>query len=211
MKRLPLLAVLLLPLSTIAAPLFDSPATPQQLQVLLPKSAVALTRKGVLRGNFTQTKTLRDLPKPLRSSGSFLFSRDKGVIWQVVKPFASEFVLTPTVMLTREAGGERRSSAGEQPGLAMATRLFSALFTLDLAALQAEFTVYASGDAKNWMIGLKPRHAAMAATFSEAVVAGGEQVQAVTLTDAQGDKTNIRLSDVRAQAALSAADALRFP
>ena len=177
----------------------------------MPKSATALTRQGVLSGSFTQKKTLADLPKPLASSGEFLFARDKGVIWRVVKPFASEFVLTPTAMVSREGGRERRMNASEQPGLAVATKLFTALFTLDLAALEQEFVLHAEGSAQAWQVGLTPRHAAMASTFSQAVIAGGETVQTISLTDARGDKTEISLSGLRAQAALSAADARRFP
>ncbi len=206
-----LLLALLLPFAASATPLFDTPASPKQVEALIPNSATALTRQGVLAGSFTQKKTLADLPKPLLSSGEFLFAKDRGVIWHVLKPFDSEFVLTPTLMITREAGSERRSNASEQPGLKVATQLFTALFTLDLAALEAEFSLYTSGSAKAWQVGLRPRHAAMAASFAEAVIAGGEQVQTITLTDAQGDKTEMTLSAMHAQTVLSAADAKRFP
>ena len=206
-----LLLALLLPLAAAAAPLFDSPATTKQIEALVPPTARALTRQAVLTGGFTQKKTLSDLPKPLLSSGDFLFAKDRGVIWHVRKPFDSEFVLTPKAVITREAGSERVTSASEQPGLAVAAKLFSALFALDLAALEQEFSLYAAGNAQDWSVGLKPRHAAMAATFAQAVITGGAEAKTITLMDARGDSTEIVLGKLHGQAALTDTDARRFP
>jgi len=211
MRFLLLVLSLSLPVTAMAEGLFDRPASAREVQALLPTSATGLTREGVLSGQFSQTKTLSDLPKPLLSSGRFLFARERGVIWQVLRPYPSEFVLTPHAMVTREGGRERVMAASEQPGLAVATRLFSALFTLDLAALEQDFLLHAAGSPEAWQLGLRPRHAAMAASFSEAVIRGGSAVKSIVLRDARGDSTEITLSDLKAENQLGREDAKRFP
>jgi hypothetical protein len=209
--RLLALALLLsLPLPLLAD-VFAQAATAEMIRRLVPASATSVTSDPVLQGRFIQARRLSDLPKPLLSSGRFVFARDRGVLWQVEKPFVSEFVLTPVAMITREGGRERRMAAHEQPGLNIATRLFSALFTLDIAALEKDFTLFGAGDAKAWTLGFKPKHAALEQHFATATIQGGSSIEAIRMTDARGDVTDLKLSGIAHAKALSSADAQRFP
>lgn len=208
LMALALLLSLPLPLS---ADVFAQAATAESIRRLVPATATTVAAEPVLQGRFNQARKLSDLPKPLLSSGRFVFARDRGVLWQVEKPFASEFVLTPAAMITREGGRERRMAAQEQPGLNIATRLFTALFTLDIAALEKDFTLHAAGDAKAWTLGFKPKHAALAQHFATATMQGGADVESIRLTDARGDVTELKLSGLTSAKTLSSADAKRFP
>ncbi len=72
MKFLPLLALLISP--------FVSALTRDNLQQ-------RFTEQPVIRAHFNQTRTIKDLPQPLRSQGQMLIARDQGLLW--IKPHRS--------------------------------------------------------------------------------------------------------------------------
>ncbi len=72
MKFLPLLALLISP--------FVSALTRDNLQQ-------RFTEQPVIRAHFDQTRTIKDLPQPLRSQGQMLIARDQGLLW--IKPHRS--------------------------------------------------------------------------------------------------------------------------
>jgi hypothetical protein len=77
------------------------------------------------------------------------------------------------------------------------SRVFFALFALDLESLSHDFTLSGrnAGNA-GWEIGLKPRDKALGSVFRQAVVSGAASVRGVTLEDGNGDRSEIELSDV---------------
>jgi hypothetical protein len=76
--------------------------------------------------------------------------------------------------------------------------IFMALFTLDTQSLARDFHLFGIEDQKEnrWIIGLRPRAKAVAGVFSEATVAGAENVEQIVLTDAHGDRTVIDLTGI---------------
>lgn len=56
-----------------------------QIKSFLPQSCY-------LNGNFSQQKTINDLPDALHSEGAFLFSCDHGLIWQTETPIVETLV-----------------------------------------------------------------------------------------------------------------------
>jgi hypothetical protein len=167
------------------------------LKTLLGRSAVRIADAPTIQGRFEQRKYLADLPQPLVSTGEFQFARDYGVWWHTKTPFESVFVLTRDGMRNRDEGGtEMKISAAEQPGIAAASRIFFALFALDLKALATDFETFGVGTPAQWQIGLRPRAAALAAVFKDARLDGGDEVRSIELRDAHGDRTDILLSGV---------------
>jgi len=218
MRRL-LLAALLFCGSAAAADeqaVFAHPLNPAQMSALLGPAAKPLAAAPGLRGRFEQRKTLPDLPRPLLSTGDFLFVRDLGVWWHTRTPFDSVFILTREGARSRDEGGaETRVSADQQPGVAVAARIFFALFALDFEALAKDFDTYGiptgSGKSAGWQVGLRPKLAAMSAVFREAVIDGAEHATRIELRDAHGDRTEILLPEVSILTdGLSAADRQRF-
>lgn len=47
----------------------------------------------VVRAHFDQTRTIKDLPQPLRSQGQMLLARDKGLLWDQTSPFPMQLLL----------------------------------------------------------------------------------------------------------------------
>jgi hypothetical protein len=199
-----------------ATDVFAHPLTPAQMSALLGPSAKPLAASPGLRGRFEQRKYLPDLPKPLLSTGEFLFAKDTGVWWHTRTPFESVFILTRDGARSRDEGGaETRVSAADQPGVAVAARIFFALFALDFEALAKDFDTYGvatgSGKSAGWQVGLRPKSAAMAAVFRESVIEGRQRAERIELRDAHGDRTEIVLPEVTILSdGLTAADKQRF-
>ncbi|MDB5986543.1 MAG: hypothetical protein JWR16_1596 [Nevskia sp.] len=193
---------------------FQHPATAQELATLL--SAVGKTTRAAaaLRGNFIQRKYLHELPQPLLSSGQFLVARGAGVDWHTQKPFDAAVLLTPQALIQRGADGkQQRVDASQQPGLAAVAQVFDALFALDIDKLGQSFTLFGQKDGKDagaWLLGLTPREPAFAKVIARIVVSGATEPKLITLFEASGDRTEIELAGVSAQAALADADRQRF-
>ncbi|MDR3324345.1 MAG: outer membrane lipoprotein carrier protein LolA, partial [Zoogloeaceae bacterium] len=67
-----------------------------QADDLLPDIQRQLALEPVIRGEFTQTRRLAQIKKPLVSRGHFLVARDFGVVWAQAAP------LPQTTRLTRD-------------------------------------------------------------------------------------------------------------
>lgn len=192
-------------------PVFEHPASARDLEKMLGPATQALRQAAALRGEFSQRKFLHELPQPLVSSGDFLVARGLGVIWHTRVPFDSELVLTPQALVQRDAGAEAlRVDAATQPGLGAVAQVFDALFALDLPQLGQRFSLYGEPGKDGWILGLKPREAALAQAMSAVVVQGRAEPQHIVLHEASGDRTEIEFSHQTAAASLSDAERQRF-
>lgn len=162
--------------------LFEHPQTPAQAQAVIHGAMPGLAQVQLLRGRYTQRKFLRELPRPLTSSGEFLLVRGQGIWWHTQVPMESELLLN------------RRS--GQPPGLQMAASTFVAMFALDLDTLAQNFELFAMQSGPRWLLGLRPRDAALAAWFQQIMLGGRTQLQQVTLIETTGDRTEIDLDAV---------------
>lgn len=197
------LAALTVMPSAWGAPGGETPAHPMtdevDLHSLLSRPAAKLRMAQVLQGQFRHSRHLREIPQPLVALGEFTFVRDLGVYWHTRQPFDSVIVLTNAGLAQSDDGGPvQRISADEQPAVRLITSIFMALFTLDTRTLGRHFHISgAVNDRNRWFIGLKPRADGIAGAFSQATVAGADEVEQIVLTDAQGDRTVIDLTGIR--------------
>jgi outer membrane lipoprotein-sorting protein len=192
------------------ADVFARPASVAELRAALAPATQGLQDAQSLRGAYDQLKQLHELPRPLASSGRFLFLRDSGIAWTTVEPFASELVITRDHLIQREGGNEIEVSSAQQPAVQMVAEIFFAVFSLDFDTLGSLFELYGGGDADGrWTLGLRPKQAAGSITSIR--ISGGTEVEQVVLSESSGDTTRIQLHDVRISAqAPGAADYARF-
>lgn len=158
-----------------------------------------LRAQPVLRGTFVQEKHLRALPQPLLSRGQFVLARDQGLLWSLRSPLEQDYRISP-------GGIARRSAAGWQPAGGAGerqNRLILALLSGDGEALAADFSLQLSGSADAWHLSLTPRGALLGQIFSQVRLSGGQQVEQIEILETQGDRTLMRLSEVRGDTALS--------
>lgn len=168
----------------------------------------------VLRGGFEQEKRIAGFKNPLRSQGTFVVARGKGVVWTTLKPFPSEVVITGDRILSRQRDGSTRVEVDgrEQPALRSVNAMMFALVSGDVAALSARFDTRVETKPGNaWTLALTPKSATLAKAFSRIVLTGDRYVREVDIEEANGDHTHLRFIDLsQTPAQLSADEARRF-
>jgi hypothetical protein len=167
----------------------------------------------VVRGTFEQRKTLKGFRKPLVSSGGFAVSRHKGVVWRTQAPFASTLVVTRDRVLARQADGSiaRTLNAAEEPAVRMISETLFGVMAADLAGLSQRFHI--EGDlvgAEGWRLVLLPRDATLGRWVQRVELEGDRFLRLVTLQEAAGDHTQIRLARHAGDAALRADEEAQF-
>jgi hypothetical protein len=181
-----------------------------QLRQLTGSVAHSLEVAKAIRGKFTQSRRLAGLAKPLQSSGTFLFARSAGIEWHTLSPFDSQFLLTDAGITQHDEGGATlRIDTADQPALAVVSRVFFALFSLDYDALSRDFTIAGYRKADRWTLLLQPRSDALRRVFRQALLTGQASVDQVTLEEGNGDSSVIDLSGVQYDAAGLTADERR--
>jgi hypothetical protein len=161
-----------------------------------------------LTGRFEQSKRIRVLSKPLVSSGDFVLLKDRGLIWRTTSPIQSGVRITPQGIAQLEGGKAKvLVSAKEQPGMSAVGKVLFAVFSLDLARLQQHFQVRSASapEGKPWTAVLTPIDAGVARFVREISLSGGRTVDAIELTEANGDVTSIRFKDLHASPSVTPA------
>lgn len=159
----------------------------------------------VLHGNFRQSKSIRILKNPLKSSGSFVLVKGKGVLWKSLKPMPSLLKVTPDAISQFKNGKVAfQMKSDEQPALKLIGKVLFAVFSADVSELKKHFEI--SGSLKNghWEATLLPKEAWVGKVAKEIKLEGGKTLDTLRLAEANGDATVISFVDVRLKAPLSA-------
>ena len=181
MKFLPLLALLISPL--VNAMTLD---TLQQ----------RFTEQPVVRAHFTQTRTIKDLPQPLKSAGNMLIARDRGLLWDQTSPFPMQLLLDEKRMVQAINGQPPQIITAENnPQMFQFNHLLRALFQADRKVLDENFRVaFADLGAGRWTLRLTPITTPLDKIFATIDLAGSTYLDTIQLNDKQGDRTDIVLS-----------------
>ncbi|EPK7359395.1 LolA family protein [Kluyvera cryocrescens] len=181
MKFLPLLALLISPL--VNAMTLD---TLQQ----------RFTEQPVVRAHFTQTRTIKDLPQPLKSAGNMLIARDRGLLWDQTSPFPMQLLLDDKRMVQAINGQPPQIITAENnPQMFQFNHLLRALFQADRKVLEENFRVeFADLGAGRWTLRLTPITTPLDKIFATIDLAGSTYLDTIQLNDKQGDRTDIVLS-----------------
>lgn len=157
----------------------------------------------VLRGDFVQEKHLRALPQPLLSRGQFVLARDQGLLWLLRSPLQQDYRISPRGIARRTADGWQASSGNASE---RQNRLILALLSGDAEALAADFSLQLVGTAQTWTLSLTPRGTLLGQIFSQVRLSGGRLVEQIEIVETQGDRTLMRLAEVRSDTPLSDAE-----
>jgi hypothetical protein len=178
------------------------------LQGQMPSGLTAhLAEAACIHLDFSQTRTLAALSRPLKASGSLVLDRDKGVIWALQHPVALTYVMGPRGLLVVNGDGSReRKSAREAPMVAQMGQIFQALAKGDWHALDAYFTVTGEGRPERWEVNLTPN--AQAAAFVKHIrLNGGRFIDRIRVDEAAGDRTELVFQHQTMDAPLTGAEA----
>lgn len=194
--------------SAQAAPKTEASAA----QALLAQVRQRVLDAPVVRGQFTQRKTVQGFKQPLQSSGDFVVARGKGIAWQVRQPFASTLIVKPNSLLSRAADGSvaMQMKAQDEPVLRTINAMLFAVMAADLAQLSQHFEVTGQVQASGWKLHLVPRDPMLAQWLQSVDLRGQQFVQEVLLQEARGDRSQIQIQNPSAEQALRAQDASLF-
>ncbi|EIX7041888.1 outer membrane lipoprotein carrier protein LolA [Escherichia coli] len=181
MKFLPLLALLISP--------FVSALTLDDLQQ-------CFTEQPVIRAHFDQTRTIKDLPQPLRSQGQMLIARDRGLLWDQTSPFPMQLLLDDKRMVQVINGQPPQIITAENnPQMFQFNHLLRALFQADRKVLEQNFRVeFADKGEGRWTLRLTPTTTPLDKIFNTIDLAGQTYLESIQLNDKQGDRTDIALT-----------------
>ena len=221
MKRVPLWgAVLVACVQLVAISLVQAaPSAPAaakteatSAQALLAQVRQRVQDAPVVRGQFTQLKTVQGFKQPLKSSGDFVVARGKGIAWQVRQPFASTLIVKPDSLLSRAADGSvaMQMKAQDEPVLRTINAMLFAVMAADLAQLSQYFEVTGQVHSSGWKLHLVPRDAMLAQWLQAVDLSGQQFVQEVLLQEARGDRSQILIQNPAAEQSLRAQDASLF-
>lgn len=163
---------------------------------LLARITAGLSRPAVLRANFTQTKTVTALTRPLVTSGRLVYAHEHGILWKIERPYRLTYVLDDKGVAELDANGARRVQNSQGAGLQHVSRIFRALIEADLQALGQYFEPTAREQGRRWEIELAPR-SVLRSVFKNVVVRGGRFVDEVSFAETNGDTMIIRFLDIQ--------------
>jgi len=154
-----------------------------------------LSDAAVQKGAFEQSKQVKGFKRPLKSSGTYVVTKGKGVEWNTLKPFPSELVVSAEEISSKQNGAEVfRLDAKTEPTVRMITQLLFSLLAGDLAALESQFLAKGEVGAERWAITLEPKSDALKKVFTTISLEGDRQVRSVLLKELNGDSTTISLT-----------------
>ena len=199
-------------LIALSAPVFAAQPAPASDTGLVSQIATHLAQAKGVRAQFTQTQTLSAMKQPLVSTGSLVFFRERGVIWQIDTPYKATYVITDTGVSEVNANGQRTNSKSSDGvrGVAQVSRMMRAMLGGDLSALYAQFDVHADGTPAQWRMQLTPNQPQLAQSIKGLEMSGGDYLQALRITLANGDVTRIDFANSAAVSELPTADRTLF-
>src|SRR5699024_12163931 len=109
----------------------------------------------LIRAHVDRTRTIKDLPQPLRSQGQMLIARDQGLLWDQTSPFPMQLLLDDKRMVQVINGQPPQIITAENnPQMFQFNHLLRALFQADRKVLEQNFRVeFADKGEGRWKIG----------------------------------------------------------
>jgi hypothetical protein len=184
------------------------PAVALHAQAVLPGTLTAhLKDAACVHLDFTQTRTLAALSRPLKASGSLVLARDQGVIWTLKRPVAITYVMGPKGLLVVNGDGTRETkTARDAPMVSQMGQIFRAVAQGDWHVLESFFTVTGEGRPDRWQVNLAPK--AQAASFVQRIrLDGGRFIDRIRIDEAAGDHTELVFQHQTTDAPVTGAEA----
>ncbi len=148
---------------------------------------------------FAEQKHVALLARPLTSSGTIVFDRDKGIVRAVVKPKPQTVILTKTSIKMIKGKTVEEIPLDKSKDLKAFALIFPTLLRGERSALETSFDIGLYGSETDWWaLTFAPKSAALK-KFVKSVTVFGKKTDAVALrvVEASGDTTDTQLSDVR--------------
>ncbi|MBD1575179.1 MULTISPECIES: LolA family protein [Vibrio] len=163
--------------------------------ITLDQLQTKLAQHPIVRGDFTQTRSMKMFDAPLESSGQFLLSEKQGLWWQQSQPFPVSLVLTQDKLSQKMADQPAQVLAKkDNPMVFYFSHIFLSLFQGDTKTLTEQFKLDLSSNDKHWTLVLTPKAAPLNKVFASITIQGGDYIDSVLLQEVRGDKSDMQFS-----------------
>jgi len=190
---------------------FTSPLTPASRPSLV-RVCDRIRDDAIVRGSFSQVKTLARLSKSFISRGRFVFAVDRGILWELDTPFASTTIITGDRLVQRDPDGKTSILDGSaNPMFRRFAETLQAVFAGNLAVIEEQFDLYFEGQAETqWRLGLVPKDATVRGVIASLEISGDTHLREVLLTEADQDTVRYTFTDIQSAGALTPDEARLF-
>jgi hypothetical protein len=169
---------------------------------------LARVRLDRLRCHFTEEKRIALLARPLRSTGTIYFARDRGIARLTATPKVQRAVLTPTSL---RISSDRRSEEiplDKSKDLKAFALILPTLLRGERSELERSFEIGLHGrDSDWWALAFTPRTESLRGLVRSVVVIGRRtELVALRIVEASGDTTDTRLTEIKKNADVADAE-----
>jgi outer membrane lipoprotein-sorting protein len=157
---------------------------------------------------FSEQKHIALLARPLRSTGTIYFERDKGIARTTLTPRPEQVVLTKTSLRIRKDSHIEEIPLDKSKELKAFALIFPTLLRGDRAAIEHAFEIgLYGGEGAWWALAFTPKSDSLRALVRRVVVFGRKgEIVALEIVEASGDTTDTRLTDLKKNGDVSDAE-----
>ncbi|MBQ7158685.1 MAG: outer membrane lipoprotein carrier protein LolA [Treponema sp.] len=185
------------------ADVFDHPLT-KESKPLFQSVSQTIAAHEAQKGDFIQTKHISKLNRNLASSGTYLLSKNNGIVWQTKKPFPSTMIVSATSVVQIAASGKKSVlQAGSNATFESFAKVISSVFQGGEDLSEKNFDIFFEGTEKSWTVGLVPKDKAIHAVAERFVLQGGSALNSVTMHEKSGDFVRYEFANVAFPATLT--------
>lgn len=152
-----------------------------------------------LRCSFSEEKHIALLARPLRSTGTITFARDKGIARATLTPRPQQVVLTPTSLRIYKDKRIEEIPLDKSKDLKAFALIFPTLLRGERSELERAFEIGLHGKATDWWaLAFTPRTDSLRALVRSVVVFGrNTEVVSLRVVEASGDTTDTRFTEIQ--------------
>lgn len=153
----------------------------------------------VVKGRFEQWRNLTGIPRPIRSSGRFIYWRKHGLYWETQKPISQASTFTSDAIIHWQSDtATRQADRSSSPVQKHISRILLAVFGGDLQALEKLFDSRWSSAAEHWIVDLTPTATTVKQVIQKITLSGGDYINSLSLDASNGDTTQIHFTHISA-------------
>ena len=157
---------------------------------------------------FSEEKHIALLAKPLRSSGTIYYDRDKGIARTTRAPKPEHVVVTRTTLRFRKGDHTEEIPLDKSKDLKAFALIFPTVLRGERGELERSFDIALYGsDTAWWALAFTPKTDSLRALVRRVVVFGHKaELVALEVVEASGDTTETQLSEIRTNGAVPDAE-----
>ena len=156
------------------------------------ESVNAKISKSNLYANFTQTKTIASLSRPLISKGQIWMSSDGQLVWQTQFPIQSTMVMSGEGVKLYNKNNQLQP-ASNNVMVKNISGLFLSLLSGNVEELEQKFYQQLTCAQTLWKLELRPKDESLSRMIEHLSLQGSDILEVIAFQEARGDSTTIDL------------------